>query len=170
MKSSWPPASIDLREHTGSVRRRRWIVLGGVIIGIVGGLAYAEVAPKTYTAVAAVYILKTGANQSNEVKGARAGGVIDLDSEAQVVTSAAVASAAGNLMGTSLTPSQLPSRSASPSRRTRESWTSPAALTLPPWRPRARTTSPRPTWRTAAPPPPTRSTARFTCSRARSPS
>src|SRR5579863_2948523 len=107
MKSSGPPASIDLREHTGSVRRRRWIVLGGVIIGIVGGLAYAEVAPKTYTAVAAVYILKTGANQSNEVKGARAGGVIDLDSEAQVVTSAAVASAAGNLMGTSLTPSQL---------------------------------------------------------------
>ncbi|HEY2579238.1 MAG TPA: Wzz/FepE/Etk N-terminal domain-containing protein, partial [Streptosporangiaceae bacterium] len=107
MKSSEPPAPSTLLGYTGTVRRRRWVVLAGVLVGIVGGLAYAELAPKTYTAVASVYILKTGANQSDEVTGARSGSVIDLDSEAQVVTSAAVASAAGNLMGSPLTPYQL---------------------------------------------------------------
>src|ERR1700722_3890369 len=101
MKSSEPPASSTLLEYTGTVRRRRWVVLAAVLVGIIGGLAYAELAPKTYTAVASVYILKTGANQSDEVTGARSGNVIDLDSEAQLVTSAAVASAAGNLMGSS---------------------------------------------------------------------
>jgi len=107
MNPRWQPASIDMMEYTGVVRRRWWIVVALILVGVVGGLGYAVAAPKTYIATAAVDVLRTGANQSDEVTGARAGGAIDLDSAAQLVTSATVAADAGKLLKSSLSPAHL---------------------------------------------------------------
>jgi capsular polysaccharide biosynthesis protein len=101
------PTSIDMMEYTGMLRRRWWIVVALTIFGTVGGFAYYQISPKIYNATAAVNVLRTGANQSDQVVGARAGGAVDLNSEAQLVTSATVAAAAGKIMKSPLAPTAL---------------------------------------------------------------
>jgi capsular polysaccharide biosynthesis protein/Mrp family chromosome partitioning ATPase len=81
-----------------SVLRRRWlIVVAGLCVGVIGTFAYLTITPALYLATSAVYVAPNGADHSNQITDARTG-VIDLDTEAQIVTSGTVGAAAAHLM------------------------------------------------------------------------
>jgi uncharacterized protein involved in exopolysaccharide biosynthesis/Mrp family chromosome partitioning ATPase len=101
------PDSFDMSDQTGVLRRRWLIIVGCTAIGLVGALGYVFVAPKTYTATAAVQVNPTGADQGNTLANSRTSGSVNLDTEAQIVTSGAVASIAAKTMKSPLTPYQL---------------------------------------------------------------
>jgi capsular polysaccharide biosynthesis protein len=108
MNPSQRPDSLQSVDYTGVLRRRWWIVLAGALIGLVGALVYVVVAPKTYTATATVNVVATGADQSNtNVSNSRTGGTVNLDTEAQLVTSGTVTSIAAKMMHSTLTVYQL---------------------------------------------------------------
>lgn len=102
------PDSFEAADYVGVLRRRWWIALVLMIVGLVGAFGYVTVAPKTYAATAAVNVTPTAADASNSVAGSRtAGATVNLDTEAQVVTSTAVATLAGHMLHSTLTPWQL---------------------------------------------------------------
>src|SRR6516164_6373812 len=108
MSSSQQPGSLGAVDYTGVLRRRWWVVAGFAVAGLVGAAAYTVVAPKTYTATAAVAVKTTGADVGNGITGDRTGGaLVNLDTEAQLVTSGTVAAIAGRSMHSSLTAYQL---------------------------------------------------------------
>jgi capsular polysaccharide biosynthesis protein len=107
MNPSQRPDSSQSVDYTGVLRRRWLIVLAGAVIGLVGALAYVVVTPKSYTATATVNVVATGADQNTNVSNSRTGGTVNLDTEAQLVTSGAVATIAGKMMHSSLTDYQL---------------------------------------------------------------
>ena len=108
MKPVQRPDSFEAADYVGVLRRRWWIVLALTCIGVVGAFGYVTVAPKTYTATSSVNVTPTAADQSNAVAGSRtAGATVNLDTEAQVVTSTSVATLAGKMMHSPLTPWQL---------------------------------------------------------------
>jgi len=87
------PDSFDAADYTGVLRRRWWIVVVCAVIGVVGAYAYTQVAPKTYTASAVVYVAATGADQANPGSSSKTTGPVNLNTEAQIVTSGAVGGA-----------------------------------------------------------------------------
>jgi len=98
------PDSFEAADYVGVLRRRWWIVLACACVGLVGAFAYITVAPKAYTATAEVNVVPTAADQTNAVAGSRtAGATVNLDTQAQVVTSTAVATIAGKAMHSPLT-------------------------------------------------------------------
>jgi capsular polysaccharide biosynthesis protein len=102
------PDSFEAADYVGVLRRRWWIALALTCVGIVGAFGYVTVAPKTYTATSSVNVVPTAADQSNAVAGSRtSGATVNLDTEAQVVTSTQVATLAGKAMHSPLTPWQL---------------------------------------------------------------
>lgn len=108
MNPSQRPDSFESVDYTGVLRRRWWIVLAGTVIGVVVALAYVVVAPKSYTATSTVNVVATGADQSNtNVSNSRTGGSVNLDTEAQLVTSGTVATIAAKMMHSSLPVYQL---------------------------------------------------------------
>ena len=110
MSSSQQPAPWETVDYTGVLRRRWPIAVAGALIGAVAALAYTTVAPKTYIATAAVYPRTTGANVGNGLQGNRTNNaLVNLDTEAQLITSGTVAGLAGNIMHSPLTDSQLAS-------------------------------------------------------------
>jgi capsular polysaccharide biosynthesis protein/Mrp family chromosome partitioning ATPase len=98
------PDSFELADYTGVLRRRWAIVLVVTIIGVVGAFAYTLVAPKTYTAMAAVYVSATAADQGSQVANSRTSGSVNLDTEAQLVTSGTVSAIAVKTLHSPLTP------------------------------------------------------------------
>jgi capsular polysaccharide biosynthesis protein/Mrp family chromosome partitioning ATPase len=98
------PDSFELADYTGVLRRRWAIVLVVTIIGVVGAFAYTLVAPKTYTAMAAVFVSATAADQGSQVANSRTGGQVNLDTEAQLVTSGTVSAIAVKTLHSPLTP------------------------------------------------------------------
>jgi capsular polysaccharide biosynthesis protein len=102
------PDSFEAADYVGVLRRRWLIIVAGACIGVVAAFGYVTVAPKAYTATASVNVTPTAADQSNAVAGSRtAGATVNLDTQAQVVTSTAVATLAGKMMHSPLTPWQL---------------------------------------------------------------
>jgi capsular polysaccharide biosynthesis protein len=87
--------------------RSRWSIVGAVTCAAaVAALGYALGAPKSYAATAAVDVLPVGADYSNSSTGPQTAAV-NLDTEARLVASEAVAARAGHLLHTPLAPSQL---------------------------------------------------------------
>lgn len=108
MNPSQRPNSVESVDYTGVLRRRWLIVVGLAVLGLVGALAYATVAPKSYTATASVNVVATGADTSNtNVSNSRTGGTVNLDTEAQLVTSGIIGAIAQKLMHSSETVYQL---------------------------------------------------------------
>jgi capsular polysaccharide biosynthesis protein len=105
MNPSQRPNSFESVDYTGVLRRRWWIVLVLAVVGLVGALGYATIAPKSYTASATVNVVPTGADASSS-SGSKTGSV-NLSTEAQLVTSGNVAVIAQKLMHSSLTIYQL---------------------------------------------------------------
>jgi capsular polysaccharide biosynthesis protein len=90
-------------DYTGVLRRRWVVVVAGAVLGLLGALVYVVVAPKTYTATASVYVAATGADVGNGITSSRtSGAAVDLDTEAQLVTSGTVAALAGKTMHSTL--------------------------------------------------------------------
>jgi capsular polysaccharide biosynthesis protein/Mrp family chromosome partitioning ATPase len=100
--------SFEAADYVGVLRRRWWIIVAFACVGLIGAFAYVTVAPKSYTATASVNVTPTAADQSNAVAGSRtSGATVNLDTQAQVVTSTAVATSAGKLLHSTLTPYKL---------------------------------------------------------------
>ena len=97
-------------DYTGVLRRRWWIVLALTCFGLVASYGYFKITPPSYSATAVVYVAPTGADPNNQVADSKTTGSVNLDTEAQVVTSGTVAAAAGQLMKSTRTPSQLASQ------------------------------------------------------------
>ena len=103
------PDSFEL-SHYLDVLRRRWpILLGVTLICLVGAVGYLVSAAKVYAATASVYVRPTGVVNANRLLNTRTPGPVDLDTEAQIVTSGVVATIAGQILHSSLTPSALAS-------------------------------------------------------------
>jgi capsular polysaccharide biosynthesis protein len=87
------PAPVrELADYTRPLRRRwRWVAIG-IAVGLALGLAAAALSHREYTSTASVLVTPTGVQQQdvNNVNG-RTQDVINLDTEAQIVKSDAVA-------------------------------------------------------------------------------
>jgi capsular polysaccharide biosynthesis protein len=83
------PDSSELADYLGVLRRRWWIVLVLVIVGVGGSAAYVKVAPKTYEA--SVLVLVNPLPNSANAVGGRTGGNVDMDNEGQIAQSVTVA-------------------------------------------------------------------------------
>jgi capsular polysaccharide biosynthesis protein len=103
------PDSFEFADYLGVLRRQWWLVVLLACVGVVAGTVYLKVAHKTYMATAAVNVTPTGTSQSQSgaVAGGRTTGVINLDTEAQIVQSTTVAGIAANILHSSLAPSVL---------------------------------------------------------------
>src|SRR5262252_7782826 len=108
MSSSEQPGALAVVDYTGVLRRRWWVVAVCAVVGLLGAAAYLLVAPKTYTATATVFVKTTGADVGDGITGNRtSGALVNLDTEAQLVTSGTVATIAGWSMHSSLTSWEL---------------------------------------------------------------
>ncbi len=101
------PGGSDLRDYSAFLRRRRkWLALG-VLLGLGAAVAFLLVAPRTYVSAARVNVESTVSEGSSDD---RTNSGINLDTEAQLVTSAAVIEEAADLMDTDATARNLASR------------------------------------------------------------
>jgi uncharacterized protein involved in exopolysaccharide biosynthesis len=103
------PDSFEAADYVGVLRRRWWIVVALVIVGLVGAFAYTVIAAKSYTSTANVAVQPTAADATNNTaaNSRTSGSTVNLDTEAQVVMSTTVATAAGKIMHSPVTPWKL---------------------------------------------------------------
>lgn len=100
-------ASYDMSDLLGMVRRHWWIVALLTMFGVVGGFEYNGRQPKVYESATSVLVQPTGAGQDTNVAGGRTRGEINLDTEAQLVRSTAVAAQAAQLLRATAPPDNL---------------------------------------------------------------
>src|SRR3954462_10063541 len=100
------PASYDVSDYLGMVRRHWWIVLAFLLAGAVGATLGARTQPKVYESTASVLVSPVGSQDAN-ASGGRTNAAINLDTEAQLVTSTDVATAAGGALKVSTPPATL---------------------------------------------------------------
>lgn len=81
---------LELADYTGALRRRWLTVVLFACIGAIAAAGYCVVAPKTYTG--AVLVQVAALPTTENALGGRTAGPINMDNEAQIVQSAAVAS------------------------------------------------------------------------------
>ncbi|GGK14560.1 hypothetical protein GCM10010124_03880 [Pilimelia terevasa] len=91
------PAPATVPDYMGLLRRRGWLVLLLTCAGVLGADLVARSVPATYAATTSVLVQPAG--QDANVVGGRTKDAINLDTEAQVVRSDAVAVAATALLG-----------------------------------------------------------------------
>ncbi|MFC4561972.1 Wzz/FepE/Etk N-terminal domain-containing protein [Nocardiopsis mangrovi] len=100
----------DLRDYAALLRRRWRTVAAGVLAGLAAAAVALLVAPETYTATSSVQVRPTGLAELTGERSGRTNGEVNLDTEAQVVRSAQVATAAAELMGTGASAAELRER------------------------------------------------------------
>jgi uncharacterized protein involved in exopolysaccharide biosynthesis len=91
------PEDPRLADYADVLRRWWWIAVAVAVIGTAAAAGYFRAAPKAYTASASVYVTATSGTV-NQVANGRTTGAVNLDTQAQVVQSTAVAQAAARLM------------------------------------------------------------------------
>jgi polysaccharide biosynthesis transport protein len=97
-----------LSDYGTALMRRWWLVVIGLLIGGAAAAGYLSVVHKTYTSTAAVQVTDTGVSDSSlPIASRNSTANVDMDTEAQIVTSNTVASLAAKGLNTNLTPSQL---------------------------------------------------------------
>jgi len=101
------PASYEFADYAALVRRRGWVIALGLALGLSLAMLYLQVAPKEYTSTASVLVTPTGAEQAIQNQNGRTEDVINLDTEAQLVRSAVIATAAQKLLSSRLSPAEL---------------------------------------------------------------
>lgn len=97
MERSSQSELLELSDYFAAVRRRWVLVALTGFLGFAAAAAYTVVAAKTYTATAAVFVTGNTGSATQIVNG-RTTGVVDLDTEAQIVQSASVAHAARHIL------------------------------------------------------------------------
>jgi uncharacterized protein involved in exopolysaccharide biosynthesis/Mrp family chromosome partitioning ATPase len=103
MDATRPPA--DLSHYVGMFRRHWWVVLLATGVGLGLGTAATRAMPKVYESSTSVLVqvVEQDVNQS----GGRTKGSINLDTEAQLVGSGAVAARAATLLRSPVPPAEL---------------------------------------------------------------
>jgi Mrp family chromosome partitioning ATPase len=82
---------MQLIDYAGVLRRRWWLIVAAAALGTLAGIGYLSTAPNVYNVTAT-------SGTANQVANGRTTGVVNLDTQAQVVRSTAVAQAAAKLM------------------------------------------------------------------------
>ena len=100
-------AQSDLSDFLGRARRHWWIVLLLGAAGVAGGAAFTQHQPKVYESATSVLVQPVGAGQDANVVGGRTKGDLNLDTEAQLVRSTAVATDAAALLRVTTPPAAL---------------------------------------------------------------
>lgn len=97
--------SADFSHYVGMFRRHWWVVLGATAAGLGLGAAVTSAMPKVYESSTSVLVqaVEQDANQ----QGGRTKGAINLDTEAQLVGSGAVAVKAATLLRSPVSPIEL---------------------------------------------------------------
>jgi capsular polysaccharide biosynthesis protein len=93
------PAGDDLLGHLRTLRAGWWLILALTAVGALAGAAVAALSPTVYESTTSVLVLPTGQQDTNAT-GGRTHGAVNLDTEAQLVTSTAVAGRARTLLHT----------------------------------------------------------------------
>jgi len=88
------------------LRRRGWVVVCGLVIGLVFAYVYLGVTPKSYRSTALVLVKATEADRG-AVAGGRTSSPVNLDTESQLVRSAVVAGRAQKLLRSTQSPAEL---------------------------------------------------------------
>ena len=92
-----PPDSVQVADYGAMLRRRWWVLALGAVVGLLLAVEMLMLSSKTYVSTAGVLVLPTGVDNAS-VAGGRTGGEINLDTEAQLLTSVDVATRARNLL------------------------------------------------------------------------
>jgi len=90
----------QLRDYGGLIRRQWWLVAVAILLGLAGGMWYTAAQPKTYTSTTEVLVTPTGVEDDAVSTTSRTRTEINLDTEAQLVTSTAVVAQAADILGT----------------------------------------------------------------------
>ncbi|BBH66133.1 hypothetical protein ACTI_28180 [Actinoplanes sp. OR16] len=99
------PASADVSHYLGAFRRHWWIALVATAAGLGGGAALTQAMPKVYESSTSVLVQSV--DQDTNAQGGRTKGAVNLDTEAQLVGSGAVAVKAAALLRSGLSPIEL---------------------------------------------------------------
>jgi uncharacterized protein involved in exopolysaccharide biosynthesis/Mrp family chromosome partitioning ATPase len=99
------PVSADLSHYLGVLRRHWWVLLVATGAGLGAGTAITHALPRVYESSTSVLVQAVG--QDTNAAGGRTNGTINLDTEAQLVGSGAVAVKAAALLRTSVNPVEL---------------------------------------------------------------
>jgi uncharacterized protein involved in exopolysaccharide biosynthesis/Mrp family chromosome partitioning ATPase len=97
--------SSDLSHYLGAFRRHWWIALVATGAGLGGGAVLTQAMPKVYESSASVLVESVG--QDTNAEGGRTKGTVNLDTEAQLVGSGAVAVKAAGLLRSDVSPIEL---------------------------------------------------------------
>jgi capsular polysaccharide biosynthesis protein/Mrp family chromosome partitioning ATPase len=108
MNTSMKSDSLELADYIGAVQRRWRIVVALTVIGLVVAGIVVKVAQKSYTATASVYVAGLASDPSRAALGA--GGPVNMDNEAQLIRSRAVAELVAQRLHGSSPPVQLTNR------------------------------------------------------------
>jgi Mrp family chromosome partitioning ATPase len=97
------PNSADVSDTVGvdllgMARRHWWLAMLLVLVGVGGAVQFTNLQPKVYESATSVLVQPTGSGQDTNVVGGRTKGDINLDTEAQLVSSTAVAADAAALL------------------------------------------------------------------------
>jgi len=95
----------DVSHYFGIFRRHWWIALIATGAGLGAGVALTKALPKTYESSASVLV--QALDQDTNAAGGRTKGSVNLDTEAQLVRSGAVATGAAKLLRTTRSPIDL---------------------------------------------------------------
>ncbi|MEV4705801.1 Wzz/FepE/Etk N-terminal domain-containing protein [Actinoplanes sp. NPDC049316] len=99
------PVSADLSHYVGVFRRHWWVVLATTAAGVGIGAAVTQALPRVYESSTSVLV--QAVDQDTNVSGGRTKGAINLDTEAQLVPSGAVAAKAAALLRSPVSPIEL---------------------------------------------------------------
>src|SRR5215204_6605929 len=91
------PDSVQVADYGAMLRRRWWVLLLGALVGLLLAVEVLVLSTKTYVSTASVLVSSTGADSAG-VAGGRTGGELNLDTEAQLLTSMDVATRAKALL------------------------------------------------------------------------
>jgi uncharacterized protein involved in exopolysaccharide biosynthesis/Mrp family chromosome partitioning ATPase len=97
--------SSDLSHYLGAFRRHWWIALVATGAGLGGGAVLTQAMPKVYESSASVLV--ESVSQDTNAEGGRTKGTVNLDTEAQLVGSGAVALKAATLLRSAMSPIEL---------------------------------------------------------------
>lgn len=99
-----------LTDYGALLRRRAWVIALAILIGVGLGLGYTSSQSKEYTSTTEVLVTATGVADDSVLANGRTRGEINLDTEAQLLTSTAVVRLAAELLGNDIPVAELQSR------------------------------------------------------------
>jgi succinoglycan biosynthesis transport protein ExoP len=110
MESPREEGSRTIADYTGWIRRRWWVIVAVVLVGLAATALFTARQPRVYTATTSVLVQATGTNTDQTQTGARNISGLNMDTEAQLVTSLLVADRARILLDTDLPAERLASQ------------------------------------------------------------